>query len=308
MRILFMGTPDFAVASLDALVAAGHDIVCVVAQPDRPKGRGNKLQSPPTIDRARALGIPTRQPKAVRSGPFVDWVTGDLDVDVAVVVAYGRILIPAILAAPRRGCINVHASLLPRYRGAAPIQWAILESEDETGVCTMLMDEGMDTGAVLGCRKTPIGIDETGPDLWARLARLGADLLVETLAKLDEIAPQQQDHDKATHAPMLTKTDGVLDWTWPARRLHDRVRGTNPWPSGQTRFRGEDLKIHQTRLGRGRSEAAPGTVLSVADTVTVATGDGGVLELVEVQMPGKKRQLARDFANGSRLEVGERLG
>jgi methionyl-tRNA formyltransferase len=309
MRIVFFGTPDFAVTVLDALIDAGHEIVCVVAQPDKPKGRGKQLVSPPTIERARALGIPTKQPRAVRRGPFVEWATTELDADVGVVVAYGRILIPALLQAPRRGCINVHASLLPKYRGAAPIQWAIIEGEAETGVCTMQMDEGLDTGDVLLRRTTPIGDDDTGPDLWGRLATLGAELMVQTLATLDEITPQVQDHARATHAPMLTKDDGVLDWTWAAKRVHDRVRGVNPWPSGQTTFRGEPLKVHRTRLAPDgvRGEEAPGTVLETGPRLLVACGDGAV-ELVEVQLPGKRRQPARDFVNGARVAAGEVLG
>ena len=307
MNILFMGTPDFAVHSLDALVAAGHHIVAVVAQPDRPKGRGKKLVSPPTIARARELGIPTKQPRAVRSGPFVQWMTTEMDADVAVVVAYGRILIPALLAAPRRGCINVHASLLPKFRGAAPIQWAILEGEDRSGVCTMQMDEGMDTGDVLLRRETPIGIDETGPELWARLAEMGAALVVETLDQLDQLVPQVQEHAGATHARPLVKADGVVDWAWTARRLHDRVRGTNPWPSGQTTFRGEVFRVHQTRLIDGTPPAAPGTVLEAGPRVVVATGEGAV-ELMRVQAPNKARQDAADWANGARLAVGEVFG
>lgn len=309
MRIVFFGTPDFAVTVLDALIDAGHEIVCVVAQPDKPKGRGKKLVSPPTVQRARELGIPTKQPRAVRRGPFVQWATTEMDADVGVVVAYGRILIPALLDAPRRGCINVHASILPKYRGAAPIQWSIIEGEAETGVCTMQMDEGLDTGDVLLCRTTPIEDDDTGPALWGRLAVLGAELMVATLEKLDDITPQPQDHDAATHAPMLKKTDGVLDWSWPTRRVHDRVRGVNPWPSGQTTFRDAPLKVHRTRLvpGMGASGAAPGAIVQTSPQLLVACGDGA-LELVEVQLPGKRRQPARDFVNGARVQVGEQLG
>lgn len=308
MRIIFFGTPDFAVTVLDALLEAGHEVVCVVAQPDKPKGRGKKLVSPPTVARARELGIPTRQPRAVRRGPFVQWATTELEADVGVVVAYGRILIPALLDAPRRGCINVHASLLPKFRGAAPIQWAVIEGEATTGLCTMQMDEGLDTGDELLRCETPIGIDETGPELWGRLSHLGAALMVETLARLDDLTPTPQDHAAATHAPMLSKPDGVLDWTAPARRIHDRVRGVNPWPSGQATFRGEVLKVHRTRLADGvlANGAAPGTVLSVGEPLRVATGDG-VIELLEVQLPGKRRTNARDFCNGARVEVGEML-
>ena len=312
MRIVFFGTPDFAVVVLDALLHAGHEIVCVVAQPDKPKGRGNKLVSPPTVARARELGIPTRQPRAVRRGPFVEWATAELQADVGVVVAYGRILIPALLDAPRRGCINVHASLLPKHRGAAPIQWAVIEGDATTGICTMQMDEGLDTGAVLLRCETPIDLDETGSELWDRLSHLGAALMVRTLDELDILTPVPQDHAGATHAPMLTKDDGVLDWSGSARSVHDRVRGVNPWPSGQASFRGEVLKVHRTRLVEGGSPApvssdvAPGSVVSVGDALHVATRDG-LIALLEVQLPGKRRMSARDFCNGSRVQVGESL-
>lgn len=309
MKILFYGTPDFAVTVLDALIDAGHEIVCVVAQPDKPKGRGKKLVSPPTVERARSLGIPTRQPRAVRRGPFVEWVTTACEADVGVVVAYGRILIDALLDAPTHGCINVHASLLPKYRGAAPIQWSIIEGEAETGVCTMQMDAGLDTGDVLMRRATPILDDDTGPALWGRLAELGATLMVETLDRLSTITPQPQDHSQATHAPMLTKADGVLDWSRSARRVHDRVRGVNPWPSGQTTLRGDLLKVHRTRLAPDASNgsATPGTVIQTSPRLLVACGDGA-LEVVEAQLPGKPRRPARDIVNGARLEVGEVLG
>lgn len=309
MKILFFGTPDFAVTVLDALIAAGHEIVCVVAQPDKPKGRGKKLVSPATVQRARELGLPTRQPRAVRRGPFVEWVTTECDADVGVVVAYGRILIQDLLDAPRRGCINVHASLLPRYRGAAPIQWSIIDGEAETGVCTMQMDAGLDTGDVLLRHATPILDDDTGPALWARLADLGAALMVETLERIDDITPEPQDDAASTHAPMLKKTDGQLDWSWTAKRVHDRVRGVNPWPSGQTTLRGDLLKVHRTRLVSDVAPGAaePGTVLALTPRLLVACGDG-VLEVVEAQLPGKPRRPARDIVNGARLQVGERLG
>lgn len=308
MKVVFMGTPDFAVPTLDALVAAGHEIVCVVAQPDRPKGRGKKLQSPPTVVRARELGIPTRQPRAVRRGPFVDWFTQEMDADVAVVVAYGRILIPALLAAPKRGCINVHASLLPKYRGAAPIQWSLIEGEAETGVCTMQMDAGLDTGDVLLCRKTPIGPDEVGPELWDRLSALGAELLVETLDRLDTLTPQPQDHAAHSLAPLLTKADGVLDWGWSAQRIHDRVRGTNPWPGGQTTFRDAPFKVHRTRVVTADGvHGTPGEVVEAGARLVVAAATGTV-ELVEAQLPGKPRRSGRDVVNGARVTVGERLG
>ncbi len=308
MRIVFMGTPDFAVPTLDAIVAAGHQVLAVVAQPDRPKGRGKKLASPDTIVRARQLGLPTRQPKAINRGPFRDWLTST-DFDVAVVVAYGRILRPWHLEAPRKGCINVHASLLPRYRGAAPIHWAVVNGDARTGVCTMRMDEGLDTGDVLLCRDTPIGPDETTAQLWDRLAHMGAELLVETLDRLDDIQPTPQDHDAATLAPLVQKEDGRVDWSWPARRVHDRIRGMNSWPGAHTTFRGDSFKLWQSAVidpGDGAA-AEPGTVIEAGPRLVVACGQGAV-ELTEAQLPGKRRQSGADLVNGARIQVGERLG
>ncbi len=305
MKVVFMGTPDFAVPTLDALVEAGHEVVCVVAQPDRPKGRGKKLQSPPTVERARALSIPTRQPRAVRSGPFVEWFVNEMDADVGVVVAYGRILIPALLNAPRRGCINAHASLLPKYRGAAPIQWALIEGEAETGVCTMQMDEGLDTGDVLLEYRTPVDPDEVGPELWERLSHAGAALVVETLAQLDTLVPVPQDHERHTLAPLLKKEDGVLDWTQDARKLHNRVRGINPWPGGQAKFREAPLKVHRTRvLEDSGQHGAPGEIVEAGERLVVACG-AGLLEVIEAQLPGKPRRSGRDVVNGARVVVGE---
>ncbi len=305
MKVVFMGTPDFAVPTLDALVEAGHEVVCVVAQPDRPKGRGKKLQSPPTVERARALGIPTRQPRAVRSGPFVEWFVNEMDADVGVVVAYGRILIPALLNAPRRGCINAHASLLPKYRGAAPIQWALIEGEAETGVCTMQMDEGLDTGDVLLEYRTPVDPDEVGPELWERLSHAGAALVVETLAQLDTLVPVPQDHERHTLAPLLKKEDGVLDWTQDARKIHNRIRGINPWPGGQAKYREAQLKVHRTRvLENSGQHGAPGEIVEAGERLVVACG-AGLLEVIEAQLPGKPRRSGRDVVNGARVVVGE---
>ena len=307
MRVDFMGTPEFAVATLDAVVAAGHEVLAVVAQPDKPVGRGKRLQSPATVVRARELGLPVRQPRAVRSGAFPDWMES-CGADVAVVVAYGRILTPRLLAAPRRGCINVHASLLPKYRGAAPIQWAIVRGERETGVATQQMDVGLDTGDVLLDVRTPIGPDETAAELSARLAPMGAALLVETLARLDEIVPCPQDHAAATLAPLLTKDDGRLDWSRPAAALHDQARGLNPWPGAWTLLRGEVLKVHRTAVVAGDvAGSAPGAVLATGGGLRVAAGDG-ILEIVEGQLPGKPRRSGRDLVNGARIEVGEVLG
>jgi len=305
MKVVFMGTPDFAVPTLNAIVNAGHEVICVVAQPDKPKGRGKKLVSPPTIERARELGLPTKQPRAVRRGPFVEWMK-TCGADVAVVIAYGRILVSDLLEAPRLGCINVHASLLPKYRGAAPIHWAIIEGETKTGVCTMQMDEGMDTGDVLLRSETSISQDETTAELWDRLANMGAELLVETLEKLDTITPTPQDHENATHAPLIQKSLGHMDWNQSASQLHNLVRGCVSWPVAQCVFRDKTLKIWKTNVASLESDSPAGTVIAIKPHPVISTGNG-CLELLEIQLPGKKRCNASALVNGFQLKVGERL-
>tara|TARA_B100000575_G_scaffold270017_1_gene250172 strand:+ start:129 stop:1052 length:924 start_codon:yes stop_codon:yes gene_type:complete len=304
MRVVFMGTPQFAVPTLDALVEAGHDILAVVAQPDRPKGRGQRMVSPPTVQRARALGIETRQPKAVRRGPFVEWMQ-QCGADVAVVVAYGRILVPDVLSAPRHGCINVHASVLPKYRGAAPLNWAIVRGESESGVCTMNMAEGLDTGDVLLTARTPIGPNETAGELHDRLSIMGAQLAVQTLAELDAIDPQPQDHSAHTLAPLIDREMARIDWSQSAQAIHNLVRGFNPWPTAWTKLGGERLKIHATRVTEG--SGVPGYVIEAGKRVCVATGSGAV-ELVRLQLPGKRVQAGRDVVNGGRITEGDMLG
>jgi len=299
-----MGTPDFAVPTLDALVDAGHEVVAVVAQPDRPKGRGQKMVSPPTIERARVLGIETKQPRAVRRGPFVDWMT-QADADVAVVVAYGRILIPALLNAPRHGCINVHASLLPKYRGAAPINWAIVRGEAESGVATMQMAEGLDTGDVLLEATTPIGADETAGELHDRLSPMGAQLAVETLACLETISPKVQDHAAHTLAPLIDRALAQIDWSLPAQEIHNLVRGFNPWPTAWTMLGKDRMKVHRTRLVEG--SGSPGEVIQAGPSLVVAASDGA-LSLEEIQLPGKRAQTGRDLVNSGRLTKGVTLG
>ncbi|MAY79160.1 MAG: methionyl-tRNA formyltransferase [Deltaproteobacteria bacterium] len=304
MRVIFMGTPDFSVPTLNALVDAGHDVIAVVAQPDRPSGRGKKMQSPATIVRARELGIETKQPRAVRSGPFVEWMTA-VDADVAVVVAYGRILIPALLQAPRLGCVNVHASLLPKYRGAAPINWAVVNGEKESGVCTMQMAEGLDTGDVLLESRIPIGENETAGELHDRLAPLGASLAVETLRMFEQISPRPQNHGAHTVAPLISRDDACIEWTDSAQAIHNRVRGFNPWPTTWTTLDGERLKIHRTRVVEGRG--LPGTVIEAGNRLVVATGDDALV-LEEVQLPGKRAQVGKDLVNGGRVSEGMTLG
>lgn len=299
MRVVFMGTPAFAVPTLDALVGAGHEVRAVVAQPDRPSGRGQQLVSPPTVARARALGLPVLQPLKVKSGDFPE-AFERLDVDVAVVIAYGRILTPRLLAAPRLGCVNVHASLLPRWRGAAPIQWSILGGDVETGITTMRMAEGLDTGPMLLRAATPIGAEETAPELHDRLSPMGAALLVRTLAEWP--APVEQDPAAATWAPPLTREQGALRWAEPAAVVHRTVRGLAGWPGTVARFRGEPMKV--LRVRRVEASGPPGVVLEGA---VVACGDGAV-ELLEVQLPGKKAVRGADWVNGSRVRAGETLG
>ena len=303
MKVIFMGTPDFAVPTLDAVVAAGHEVIAVVAQPDRPSGRGRKLRSPPTVLRARELGLVTKQPRAVRRGPFHEWMKA-ADADVAVVVAYGRILPEALLRAPKHGCINVHASLLPKYRGAAPIHRAVISGEQETGITTMQMDVGMDTGDMLLIEKTPIGPDENTGQLWDRLMHIGADLLVKTLAQLDTLTPIVQDHDAATHAPPLEKSEGQVDWRRSAQVCHDLIRGMNPWPGAFSLLNGERVKIQASRIVSWPGEpAAPGTVFITKKALTVATADGAI-ELVTAQRPGKRAQPGVQVAQGLRLTTG----
>ncbi|MFZ5480438.1 MAG: methionyl-tRNA formyltransferase [Myxococcota bacterium] len=299
MRVGFFGTPPFAVPTLRALVDAGHDVAVVVAQPDRPAGRGQQVQSPPTVVLAREHGIPTLQPTRVKTGEFPEAIER-LGLDVAVVVAYGRILTPRLLAAPRLGCVNVHASLLPRWRGAAPIQWAVIAGDDETGITTMKMDEGLDTGDMLLVERTPVGARETAGELHDRLAPMGAALLVRTLAEWPP--PRRQPEDGVTYAPMLTKEDGRVDWARPAAEIDRRVRGLSPWPGTFTTFRGEPMKVLRARPVAGKG--SPGEVLRGP---VVACGEGAV-ELEEVQLPGKRPVKGADWVNGSRVVAGERLG
>jgi len=299
-----MGTPDFAVPTLDALVAAGHEVIAVVAQPDRPKGRGQKMVSPPTIERARELGIETKQPRAVRRGPFVEWMTS-ADADVAIVVAYGRILIPALLEAPRHGCINVHASLLPKYRGAAPINWAVVNGDDVSGVATMQMAEGLDTGDVLLSASTVIDDEETAGDLHDRLSQMGAELAVATLAQFDDLTPIPQDHSAHTLAPLISRSDARVDWNGTAQEVHNLVRGFNPWPTAWTTLGSDRLKVHRTRIAVEQGPA--GTVIEAGPRLVVATDQGAVV-LEEIQLPGKRVQSGRDLINSGRVSLGMKLG
>jgi methionyl-tRNA formyltransferase len=305
MKVLFYGTPEFALPTLDALLRE-HDVVAVVTQPDRPAHRGRRLTPPPVKVRALAAGVPVLQPPRLRDPGWAEQLAA-LGADVAVVVAFGQILPRPVLDAPRRGSINVHASLLPRYRGAAPIAWAIIHGETVTGVTTFQMDEGMDTGPVLLSASTPIGPDETAGELATRLAALGATVLIDTLARLDTLTPIPQRDEEATRAPRLTKRDGVLDWARPARELVNRVRGCNPWPGATTATPRGPLLIWRATARAATSPAPPGTLVAIDGEVVIATGDG-VLVPREVQAENRRVVGWNDYLRGARLAPGTVLG
>jgi methionyl-tRNA formyltransferase len=307
-RVVFFGTPEFAVPTLRALLDGPDRVVGVVCQPDKPAGRGQQLHAPPVKQLAEQHGVPVAQPVKLKTGEFPDLLRG-WAADLAVVAAYGRILPAALLAMPRRACINVHASLLPKYRGAAPIQWALRRGEAVTGVTIMCMNERMDEGDILLQRATPILPGETYGGLQARLAELGAVALMEALAALHDgtLHPTSQDAAAATYAPMIEKQDGAIDWAQPAQAIALQVRAFNPWPSAFTTCGGRRLKIHRAAALDETAAAAPGTVLSLGDLLRVATG-AGVLGIEELQLEGKRVLPARDFARGGGLAVGDRLG
>ena len=299
-----MGTPDFAVPCLQRLLEDGHEVPAVFTQPDKPVGRHAVLTPPPVKQLALSHGIPVYQPTKMRDGTAAALLR-ELAPDCLVVVAYGRILPQEILDVPPRGCVNIHGSLLPRYRGAAPIQWSVIRGETVTGVTSMFMDAGMDTGDIIDTLTTPIGENETAGELFERLAPLGARLLSTTLAAIADgtVTRRPQNDAVATMAPMLEKAMGRLDLTRPARELHNQVRGMNPWPGAFCTAGGKTLKIHETRVAAG--SGVPGTLLC-ADPVTVACGEGA-LQLVTVQPEGKPRMAAEAWLRGARLPQGARL-
>ena len=309
MRVVFMGTPEFAVPSLEALLKSDDQVVGIVTQPDRPKGRGQSLTSSPIKLIAERERLPLLQPTKMKDPAFLDALTA-WKPDLITVTAFGRILPPLILNLPPKGCINVHGSLLPKYRGAGPIQWAIINGETETGITTMLMDEGMDTGAMLLQDRIPITPEDTAGTLSPRLAELGGRLLIKTLAQLKAgtLVPRQQDHSQATLAPLLRKEDGVIDWTLSAAAIANRVRGLSPWPGAYT-FAGEvRWTIWRAVVAGERVKEAPGTVIHVTkDTIDVATGNG-VLVLMELQPANSRRMTVSQYLAGHALSSGDRLG
>ncbi len=304
-----MGTPDFAVPCLEALIKSKHEVVAVFTQPDKKRGRGYKLAPPPVKELALRHGIAVFQPETLNDEEVLR-VISSLAPDLIVVVAYGKILPKAILALPERGCINVHGSLLPKYRGAAPIQCAVLNGENVTGVTTMYMDEGLDTGDILLRAETQIGENETSGELFDRLSVMGAQLLLETLRKLEkgDIIREKQDDQKASYAPLLNKSLSKIDWNKPAAEVHNLVRGLNPWPVAETTLDGKVLKIYKTKPVLLEDKAArPGEVVSLTPFV-VACGGGAAVEVLELQLESKKRMSSADFVRGYKLSVGATLG
>ena len=306
MRVVFMGTPDFAVPSLQILLDHGYEVCAVYTQPDKPKGRGHKLQPPPVKELALQHQIPVFQPATLRKEE-VQAEIRSWNPDVIVVVAYGKLLPKAVLDAPKLGCVNVHGSLLPQYRGAAPIQWTVLNGDKVAGVTTMFMAEGMDTGDMLLKAETPVGEEETSGQLFDRLKDLGADLLLETLQGLEvgTLTPVPQDEAQATRAPMLSKELSQVDWTKSAQQVHDLIRGLNPWPSAVSSLDGRKLKLHASRVREGSGE--PGKPFAQDGALWVYCGQGA-LELTEIQTENGKRMDGKSYLLGHPLQEGSHFG
>jgi methionyl-tRNA formyltransferase len=308
MRIVFMGTPQAAVPALERLLEGGHEVVAVYTQPDRPSGRGYQIVESPIKKAAIEKGIEIHQPTKIRTEEALQTFLAH-DAELAVVVAYGRILPPTFLNAFPAGALNVHFSLLPKYRGAAPVNWAIARGEAETGVTTMRMDEGLDTGDILLQSSTLIGSDETAIELMERLSHTGADLLLQTLERLDSIKAILQDHEAATLAPIMSRKDGEIDWSMSAKEISCRVRGFQPFPTAFTWLQGKRLTIWKGQESDTPTEEKPATIIEAwGDTLRVSCGGGSVLTISECQPEGKRRMQVRDLLNGSNLKVGDVLG
>jgi methionyl-tRNA formyltransferase len=308
VRTIFFGSPDFAVPCLEALHDIS-DIAVVISQPDRPAGRGLAMRPPAVKKRALELGLEVWQPKKVRTAEFAEKLRA-LDADVAVVVAYGRILPRGVLDAPRTGCVNIHASLLPRWRGAAPIQWSIVHGDEETGVTLMQVDEGMDSGPILATVSTPITPEDDAATLSDRLSKMGAELLREQLARYvaGELTPQPQDEGAATMAPLLKKEHGRIDWNTSAQAVHNQIRGMNPWPGAHTVLGDRRIKVHRAVASTLDPEgAAPGEVIALDPEAILVACTEGTLEIQELQESGRKRVDARAFATGRGIAVGDRF-
>lgn len=309
MKIIFMGTPDFSVGTLEALVGAGHDVTLTVTQPDKPKGRGKSMQFPPVKEAALAHGIEVYQPLRVREQACIEHLR-DYEADIIVVVAFGQILPKEILDMPRYGCINVHASLLPKYRGAAPIQWAVINGEKVSGVTTMRMDQGLDTGDIIMKQEVALTEEETGGSLFERLSKTGAELLIRTLQAIEEGSAvyTPQNHQAATHTTMIKKQLGEIDWNKSALEIERLIRGLNPWPSAYTHLHGKTLKIWRATVAQSQTEREIGTVAAVLKNCLAVQTAKGLLLLEEVQLEGKKRMTTDAFLRGFPIEVGTKLG
>lgn len=308
MNIIFMGTPDFAVPCLEKLIENNHNILAVFSQPDKPVGRKQILTAPPVKECAIKHNIPVYQPASLKNSDAVDTING-YNPDIIIVVAYGKILPDSILKAARLGCVNVHASLLPKYRGAAPIQWSILHGDSETGVTVMQMDEGLDTGDMLLVKKTAIDINETSEELFNRLSVIGADALVECLNKLEnsQIIPEKQNNNGTCYAPKITKTLSPIDWSKPAIEVHNQVRGLQTWPCASTVINGKTVKIHKTVLS-DKTGNITGEIIDNNKVLTICCGDGKCVDILELQPDGKKRMDIKSFLAGNKLEITAVLG
>jgi methionyl-tRNA formyltransferase len=305
MELIFLGTPAFAVPSLEALVAAGHTVLAIFTQPDRPKGRGGQLAAPPVKEAAQRLGLPVYQPERIRRPEVVQHLQ-QLHPEIMVVVGYGQIIPQSIIDIPPKGIINVHASLLPNYRGAAPIQWAIANGETRTGVTTMRIDAGMDTGDLLLKWETGVGPEENASELGLRLADAGAQLLIQTLR--EDPPPIKQNPAEATYAPILKKEDGLIDWSWPAQKIFNRARGFLPWPGAYSFFRAQLFHIWKARAVTEETLGDPGRLSVRKKRLLVTCGEATMLEVLEVQIEGRKRLSAEAFLNGVHLDENELLG
>jgi methionyl-tRNA formyltransferase len=305
MVLIFLGTPAFAVPTLERIVDAGHRVSAVFTQPDRPKGRGGQLSASPVKEAALRLGLPVHQPERIRHADVVEQLK-QLNPDAMVVVGYGQIIPQSIIDIPKRGIINVHASLLPKYRGAAPIQWAVANGETSTGVTIMRIDAGLDTGDMLAKWETEIGSEENALELGIRLSDAGAKLLVDTLR--DNPTPVKQDPNQATLAPILKKEDGQIDWNWPAEKIFNRMRGFLPWPGAYSYFRGQMFHIWKSRVSGEALQGEPGLMSAMEKRLLIACGERTELELIEVQIEGRKRMSGTAFMNGHHLKDDEKLG
>lgn len=305
MNIVFMGTPEFAVPCLQRLIDDGHNVSGVFTQPDKPKGRGHKIQFPPVKELAVKYNIPVFQPAKMRDGEALS-ILQKLNPELIIVVAYGKILPKEILELPKYGCVNMHASILPKYRGSAPIQWCVLNGEKESGVTSMQMDEGLDTGDMLLCKTCSIDKNDTAGDLHDKLSVIGADVMSETIKQIQEnsLNSVKQDDSLSCYAPMLTKELCPIDWNKSAVEIHNQVRGLSPWPVATTTLNGKTFKIHKTAFS-GKSSKLPGEIISTDNKITVCCGDGNCIDILVLQTEGKKAMQSADFLRGNRIENGE---